>query len=201
MQAKLQTVLWVLALAASAFSTAAAPGDLDPTFDGDGLTFVPGGGGTAVAVGPNGSILVGGYLANDFGLFRFTSSGGLDLSFGNAGSVQTAFSPGSDAASALARQGDGRIVLAGSAFINSSFVIAVARYLGDTADEPGPVLTITPAAPGWMTVSWSPLTPGLVLQETWSLSPANWTHAPSGTTNPVTVPTTLPAKFYRLFKP
>ena len=64
-----------------------------------------------------------------------------------------------------------------------------------------PMLTIVPAAPGQATISWTPDTPGFVLQETWTLSPANWTNAPSGATNSVTVPATLPIKFYRLFKP
>jgi hypothetical protein len=40
-----------------------------------------------------------------------------------------------------------------------------------------------------------------VLQETWSLAPANWTNSPSGSTNGIVVPATLPAKFYRLHKP
>jgi len=64
-----------------------------------------------------------------------------------------------------------------------------------------PTLTIVSAAPGQATVSWSPNTPGFVLQETLSLSPANWINSPSSATNPVTVPATLPKKFYRLFKP
>lgn len=64
-----------------------------------------------------------------------------------------------------------------------------------------PTLTVTPAGPGFATLSWTPATPGFVLQETVSLSPPNWTNAPSGATNPVTVPATFPAKFYRLFKP
>jgi hypothetical protein len=64
-----------------------------------------------------------------------------------------------------------------------------------------PLLTIVPATPGQATISWAPHTPGFVLQETWSLSPANWTNSPSGATNPIVVPATLPTKFYRLFKP
>jgi hypothetical protein len=64
-----------------------------------------------------------------------------------------------------------------------------------------PTLTIVPAAPGQATISWSPNTPGFVLQETLSLSPVNWVNSPSGATNPVTVPATLPKKFYRLLKP
>ena len=64
-----------------------------------------------------------------------------------------------------------------------------------------PMLTIVPAMPGYATISWTPSTPGFVLQEALSLSPPHWTNAPSGATNPVTVPAPLPAKFYRLGKP
>ena len=64
-----------------------------------------------------------------------------------------------------------------------------------------PRLTIVPASPGNATISWSPATPGYVLQESWSLSAPNWTNSTSGATNPITVPATLPSKFYRLLKP
>ena len=64
-----------------------------------------------------------------------------------------------------------------------------------------PTLTMAPAAPGQATISWTPNTPGFVLQETLSLSPTNWVNSASGATNPITVPATLPTKFYRLSKP
>ena len=64
-----------------------------------------------------------------------------------------------------------------------------------------PTLTIAPAAAGQATISWTPNTPGFVLQETLSLSPTNWVNSASGATNPIVVPATLPTKFYRLFKP
>jgi hypothetical protein len=64
-----------------------------------------------------------------------------------------------------------------------------------------PMLIIIPATPGNATISWTPNTPGFVLQETAVLSPANWTNSPSGSANPVTVPAAVPTKFYRLFKP
>jgi hypothetical protein len=64
-----------------------------------------------------------------------------------------------------------------------------------------PTLTIVPATPGSATISWTPNTPGFVLQETLSLSPTNWVNSASGATNPIVVPATLPTKFYRLFKP
>ena len=64
-----------------------------------------------------------------------------------------------------------------------------------------PLLKIIPASPGHVTISWSPGTPGFVLQERLTLSPANWVNSPSGATNPVVVSAVVPAKFYRLFKP
>ena len=64
-----------------------------------------------------------------------------------------------------------------------------------------PTLHITNAAPGFATIWWTPPTPGYVLQSTASLPPSNWVNAPSVTNNPATLPATLPARFYRLFKP
>lgn len=67
-------------------------------------------------------------------------------------------------------------------------------------DTNAPLLTITAGTPGQAIISWSPATPGFVLQESLSLSPPSWTNAVSGATNPVTVPATYPSKFYRLNK-
>ena len=63
-----------------------------------------------------------------------------------------------------------------------------------------PTLSVAPAASGFALISWTPDTPGFVLQESLSPSPSGWTNSPSGSTNPVTVPAALPAKFYRLHK-
>ena len=64
-----------------------------------------------------------------------------------------------------------------------------------------PLLSIVPTGPGQATISWSPATPGFVLQENLSLTTTNWVDSPSGATNPIIVPATLPTKFYRLQKP
>jgi len=65
-----------------------------------------------------------------------------------------------------------------------------------------PTLTIATASPGFASVSWAPATgTNWVLQECLSLTSGAWTHSPSGSTNPAVVPATLPAKFYRVFKP
>jgi hypothetical protein len=68
--------------------------------------------------------------------------------------------------------------------------------------SPGaPQLSIVPFGPGQARIAWTPNTPGFVLQETSSLSPTHWVNSPSGAANPVTVPATLPTKFFRLNKP
>ena len=64
-----------------------------------------------------------------------------------------------------------------------------------------PTLTIVPFGAGQARVSWTPNTPGFVLQEALSLAPASWVNSPSGAANPVTVPAAIPTKFYRLHKP
>jgi hypothetical protein len=64
-----------------------------------------------------------------------------------------------------------------------------------------PLLRIVASGAGQATVSWEPAASGWVLQETLSLSSPAWTNSPSGATNPIVVPATLPTKFYRLSKP
>ena len=64
-----------------------------------------------------------------------------------------------------------------------------------------PTLAIVPFGAGQARVSWTPNTPGFVLQEALSLAPANWVNSPGGGANPVTVSAAVPAKFYRLHKP
>jgi len=64
-----------------------------------------------------------------------------------------------------------------------------------------PVLTIVPIGAGQASISWSPDSPGWVLQETLSLSAAAWANSSSGSTNHVVVPFEVPTKFYRLNKP
>ena len=64
-----------------------------------------------------------------------------------------------------------------------------------------PWLSIARTGVGEVTVSWTPDTPGWILQETMGFSPASWTNSPSGSTNPITVPATEDSKFYRLLEP
>jgi len=92
---------------------------------------------------------------------------------------------------------------AGGPMTNGQYSITGGFWaLPAVVQTPGtPTLTIVPATPGQAAISWTPGTPGFVLQETWSLAPANWTNSLSGATNPITVPAVLPTKFYRLLKP
>jgi len=61
-----------------------------------------------------------------------------------------------------------------------------------------PVIAIATAAPGLVTLSWTPATPGFVLQFAPALWPAAWTNAPTGATNPITLPSPSPGGFYRV---
>jgi len=75
--------------------------------------------------------------------------------------------------------------------------------LPQLVQTPGaPTLYITNAALGWATLWWTPATDtNWVLHERLSLTSGAWSNSPSGATNPVIVPATLPTKFYRLFQP
>lgn len=92
---------------------------------------------------------------------------------------------------------------AGPTMTNGAYAVTGGFWaLPSLVQTPGaPVLAIASAGSGQAAISWSPATPGFVLQETWSLSPANWTNSISGATNPVVVPAAVPTRFYRLFKP
>jgi hypothetical protein len=59
-----------------------------------------------------------------------------------------------------------------------------------------PTLSIQRAGAN-VTISWDPNSPGFILQESTSLSPASWSNVP-GAVNGVTLPTSAQTKFYRL---
>jgi uncharacterized delta-60 repeat protein len=103
--------------------------------------------GMALALQPDGKIVVAGYAADtsgdanngntDFALARYNTDGSLDTTFGNNGEVLTDFSkligPGNAQAWGVAVQADGKIVVAGFAHASSgpntgSDDFALARY-------------------------------------------------------------------------
>jgi hypothetical protein len=63
-----------------------------------------------------------------------------------------------------------------------------------------PILSIVSAGPDQAMISWSPDTPGFILQETTALPVTNWVNSDSGTNNPVTLPASG-IKYFRVFKP
>jgi hypothetical protein len=92
---------------------------------------------------------------------------------------------------------------AGGPFINAQFSLVGGFWALPIAIQVAgaPVLTIVRGGPGLATISWSPATPGFHLQLSDSLNPSNWSNAPSGATNPVSVPAISPQRFYRLASP
>lgn len=121
--------------------TLAAPGDLDPSFDGDGkvLTDFTFKGRSAfedisaLAVQPDGKVVAAGSLStvdgSAFALARYNPDGSLDNSFGDGGRVTTTFGERdsiSNFLGALVVQPDGKLVVVGGIF---NFTLA--RYNRD----------------------------------------------------------------------
>jgi uncharacterized delta-60 repeat protein len=102
-------------------------GSLDTTFSGDGkqTTVFPGGSGEArgVALQGNGKIVVAGSTNGNFALARYNTNGSPDTTFSGDGKLTTDFG-GSEFATALVLQTDGKIVAAGV----DSGGFALARY-------------------------------------------------------------------------
>ena len=112
---------------------AAAPGDLDKSFDTDGKA-TPSFGRDAlgVAIQADGKIVTAGTTGlqggGNFGVARFNANGSLDTSFSGDGLITTDFGPAS-AAEAVAIQSDGDIVVAGAVYNGDpSWDFAIAVY-------------------------------------------------------------------------
>ncbi|MGB8367635.1 MAG: delta-60 repeat domain-containing protein, partial [Candidatus Babeliales bacterium] len=80
-----------------------------------------------IAQQKDGKLVVVGTDGDDFAIGRYNTDGSLDASFGTSGIVITAFSGGLDAATGVAIQDNGKIVVGGVANFGSSD-FAVARY-------------------------------------------------------------------------
>jgi uncharacterized delta-60 repeat protein len=130
---------------------AAAPGDLDGSFSGDGWlrtlevrspanNYLPRGA-EDVAVQPDGRIVPAGELIDGmsnwyFGAFRYLPNGELDGSFGEGGWVETNL--GSfEFPHAVAVQPDGGIVVAGESDCRYAMCFVLARYRPDGSLDPG----------------------------------------------------------------
>jgi uncharacterized delta-60 repeat protein len=130
----------------------AVPGDLDPSFGGDGRVALPAAGAfvpRAVVIDAARRIVIAGYLCeqtapkgdgiclNDgdanFRLARLTPDGGLDSEFGDNGFVTTQLGDGRSQAFDVTLDTHGRIIAAGVARIGKRDVLAIARYRPDGA--------------------------------------------------------------------
>jgi uncharacterized delta-60 repeat protein len=126
-------------LVAIASPLVAVPGDLDPAFGGgDGRVTTDFGDpdrAHGVTVQADGKIVVagsgGGAGGPNFAVSRYNTDGSLDPTFDGDGKVTTDFASNHDRGFAVALQGDGKIVVAGEAFISSDGEFALARYNTD----------------------------------------------------------------------
>ena len=89
----------------------------------------------AVAIQPDGKIVVAGYSNNgtndDFAVARYNVDGSLDTTFSGDGRTTVDFGTGNDHANAVVIQSNGRIVLGGYAAGASNFDFALARLDAD----------------------------------------------------------------------
>jgi uncharacterized delta-60 repeat protein len=131
-------------LAFLASEVSAAPGDFDPTFGAGGIVttdfFGNNDNATAVAVQPDGKIVVAGWVQSgadmttaDFAVARYNPDGTLDSDFGTGGMVTSDFAGSTDLAHAVAIQADGRIIVAGEAISGTQNSFALIRYNNDGA--------------------------------------------------------------------
>lgn len=116
-----------------------ANGSLDTTFNSTGKVTTPVLAGhdvaNAVAVRPDGKIVVAGYafngLVSNFAVLRYNANGSLDTTFDTDGKLTTSILGVDDAATGVAVQADGKVVAAGYAKNGAVLNFAVARYNTD----------------------------------------------------------------------
>ena len=135
-------VVLILAVTSiGATAATAAPGDLDPSFDGDGKLVGDLGGiqlaVSDIAIQPDGKIVLVGTASDDFAVVRLNPDGSPDMGFGTGGAtVVDAVSGSQDLANAVALQPDGKIVVAGGSTVPNSLTFATFLRLtsGGTPD-------------------------------------------------------------------
>lgn len=117
-----------------------ADGTSDTGFGQDGTAVLPaafrspGAELTAFARQPNGKLVVGGVVGNQFALARWDSRGDLDRGFGADGLVVTPAAPGGSRVEAVVATPDNGLLVAGSGRFDqpvASMRFVVARYLSD----------------------------------------------------------------------
>jgi uncharacterized delta-60 repeat protein len=122
-----------------------ADGSLDNSFDADGKLLINvnavGNRANAVAIQPDGKIVVGGSLretttsVTDFVLVRLNADGSPDNGFDGDGKLITKFGTTSSTIAALSLQTDGKIVAAGNSNAGVARDVALARYNPDGSPD------------------------------------------------------------------
>lgn len=113
-------------------------GNPDPTFGAGGRVitkFSANAYGNAVAIQPDARVVVGGQLGGDFLLLRYNINGSADSTFGSSGTVVTDIAGGSDWATSIALQPDGKILLGGTS-CSTDCAFALIRYDGNGQLDP-----------------------------------------------------------------
>jgi uncharacterized delta-60 repeat protein len=138
-----------------------ADGTLDTSFGGSGRVMtdvgITGSIATGVALQKDGKIVVAGYAVKnsgtgyDFACVRYNTDGNVDQSFGDGGKTMTSVGQGDGKANSLAVQ-DGKIIVAGSAYVGDDSEFAVVRYdasgkLDMSFNAAGSVLTAVGSKP------------------------------------------------------
>jgi uncharacterized delta-60 repeat protein len=138
-----------------------ADGTLDTSFGGSGRVMtafgITGSIATGVALQKDGKIVVAGYAVKnsgtgyDFACARFNTDGKVDQSFGDGGKIMTSVGQGDGKANSLAVQ-DGKIIVAGSAYVGDDSEFVVVRYdtsgkLDMSFNAAGSVLTAVGSKP------------------------------------------------------
>ena len=120
-------------------------GTLDSSFGSGGRVLTPFVAGQSedaygVVIQPNGKIVVAGcatsvYGHSNFALARYNVNGTLDSTFGVGGKRVVDFASGEDKAYGLVLQSDGKIVVSGYVYSDSSYNFALTRFLTSGAQD------------------------------------------------------------------
>jgi uncharacterized delta-60 repeat protein len=123
---------------AVALARYSATGTLDPTFGVGGVLLADLGAGTsganAIALQPDGMLVVAGWNGSSIAVARFTGAGALDGGFGSGGVVTTPIGSEASNAAAVALDASGAIVAAGSTiapYYGDPTSMVVVRYAAD----------------------------------------------------------------------
>ena len=115
-------------------------GSLDPTFGKEGIVLTSLSQGddqaVAMAVQPDGKILLTGYSNTNIATVRYKPDGSLDKSFGKNGIVITSVNSGEDEAEDITLQEDGKILIAGKSNNGLNNDFALLRYNPDGSLDP-----------------------------------------------------------------